>query len=56
MELQRIAHEAEQLRAHGRAFLLATVVRTHGSSYRRPGARMLVALGENGHGDRWLAG
>ncbi len=30
--------------------LLATVVRVDGSSYRRPGARMLVA------GDRWLAG
>jgi xanthine dehydrogenase accessory factor len=30
--------------------LLATVVRVEGSSYRRPGARMLVA------GDRWLAG
>lgn len=30
--------------------LLATVVRVEGSSYRRPGARMLVA------GDRWLTG
>ena len=44
-ELERIvraAGVAEQL--------LATVVRVEGSSYRRPGARMLVA------GDRWLAG
>ena len=44
-ELERIvraAGSAEQL--------LATVVRVEGSSYRRPGARMLVA------GDRWLAG
>jgi xanthine dehydrogenase accessory factor len=45
-ELERIVREAAQLDA----FLLATVVRVQGSSYRRPGARMLVA------GDRWLAG
>jgi len=44
-ELERI------VRAVGSAEqLLATVVRVEGSSYRRPGARMLVA------GDRWLAG
>src|SRR5215207_7425624 len=44
-ELERIVQAAgtgEQL--------LATVVRVEGSSYRRPGARLLVA------GDRWLAG
>jgi xanthine/CO dehydrogenase XdhC/CoxF family maturation factor/CTP:molybdopterin cytidylyltransferase MocA len=55
-ELVAIAHEAGKLRAQGRTFLLATVVRAHGSSYRRPGARMLVALGETGQEERWLAG
>ncbi len=49
-ELERIVREAVTLRARGEAFLLATVVRVSGSSYRRPGARMLVA------GERWLAG
>jgi xanthine/CO dehydrogenase XdhC/CoxF family maturation factor len=49
-ELERIVHEAARLEAEGSAFLLATVVRVAGSSYRRPGARMLVAR------DRWLAG
>jgi xanthine dehydrogenase accessory factor len=49
-ELERIASEAARLEAEGSAFLLATVVRVSGSSYRRPGARMLVA------GDRWLSG
>ncbi len=49
-ELERIAREAAALRTRGEAYLLATVVRVSGSSYRRPGARMLVA------GERWLAG
>jgi xanthine/CO dehydrogenase XdhC/CoxF family maturation factor len=49
-ELERIAREAARLEAEGSAFLLATVVRVAGSSYRRPGARMLVAH------DRWLSG
>ena len=49
-ELERIVREASRLEAEGSAFLLATVVRVAGSSYRRPGARMLVA------GDRWLSG
>jgi xanthine dehydrogenase accessory factor len=49
-ELERIVREAARLEAEGSAFLLATVVRVAGSSYRRPGARMLVA------GDRWIAG
>ncbi|HEU0031436.1 MAG TPA: NTP transferase domain-containing protein [Kofleriaceae bacterium] len=49
-ELERIAAEASTLVARRSAFLVATVVRVEGSSYRRPGARMLVA------GDRWLAG
>ncbi len=47
-ELERIVREASTLA--GEPFLLATVVRVSGSSYRRPGARMLVA------GDRWLSG
>lgn len=45
-ELERIVRAARS----GGEQLLATVVRVEGSSYRRPGARMLVA------GDRWLAG
>ena len=49
-ELERIVREAARLEAEGAAFLLATVVRVAGSSYRRPGARMLVA------GDRWVSG
>jgi xanthine dehydrogenase accessory factor len=44
-ELERIVRAADS-----QPYLLATVVRVEGSSYRRPGARMLVA------GDRWLAG
>ncbi len=46
-ELERITREAVHT---DEAYLLATVVRVAGSSYRRPGARMLVA------GDRWLSG
>jgi xanthine dehydrogenase accessory factor len=49
-ELERIVREAARLDAERTPYLLATVVRVQGSSYRRPGARMLVA------GDRWLAG
>ncbi len=49
-ELERIAREAKLLDDRGGTYLLATVVRVSGSSYRRPGARMLVA------DDRWLAG
>jgi xanthine/CO dehydrogenase XdhC/CoxF family maturation factor len=49
-ELERIVCEAARVQAAGSAFLLATVVRVAGSSYRRPGARMLVA------GDRWVSG
>ncbi|MDB4957164.1 MAG: hypothetical protein JWO36_4733 [Myxococcales bacterium] len=47
-ELERIVREATALT--GDPYLLATVVRVSGSSYRRPGARMLVA------GDRWVSG
>lgn len=34
---------AEPLRAAGEPFVIATVVRVRGSSYRRPGARMILA-------------
>lgn len=50
IELDAISREAEDLRRRGVPMLLATVVRVAGSSYRRPGARMLVAE------DQWLAG
>ncbi len=49
-ELERITREAARLDVRGGSYLIATVVRVAGSSYRRPGARMLVA------DDRWLAG
>jgi len=49
-ELQAVAAAARRLRAEGQPFLVATVVGVRGSSYRRPGARLLLA------GDRWIAG
>lgn len=49
-ELDQIGREARALHDRGVGYLLATVVRVTGSSYRRPGARMLVAE------DRWLSG
>jgi xanthine dehydrogenase accessory factor len=56
-DLKFIVNAARALRADGRAsapesdrLLLATVVRVVGSSYRRIGARMLIA------GDRWVSG
>src|SRR5262249_53407579 len=49
-DLHEICREARALRVKGAPFLLATVVRVLGSSYRKPGARMLVAE------DRWIAG
>ena len=49
-ELDVIVREADALRREGAPFLLATVVAVRGSSYRRPGARMIVS------GDRWVAG
>ncbi|HKU38331.1 MAG TPA: XdhC family protein [Polyangiales bacterium] len=42
-ELKAIVLAASQLRALGRPFLSATVVRVQGSGYRRPGARMLAS-------------
>ena len=41
-ELQALLDAAERLRARDEAFALATVVSVRGSSYRRPGARLLV--------------
>jgi xanthine/CO dehydrogenase XdhC/CoxF family maturation factor len=41
-ELADVLAEAHRLRDANRSFALATVVRINGSSYRRPGARMLV--------------
>ena len=45
-ELQRILHAFEQSQQNGKHAVLATVVRTSGSVYRRPGARMLVTEDE----------
>ena len=49
-ELRRITEAWAALRAHSEPALLATVVETAGSTYRRPGARLLMSQ------DRWLAG
>jgi xanthine dehydrogenase accessory factor len=49
-ELRRIAEAWADLRARSEPALLATVVETAGSTYRRPGARLLMSQ------DRWLAG
>jgi xanthine dehydrogenase accessory factor len=49
-ELKSIARAAEELRRQAEPFLMATVVRVSGSSYRRPGARMLLTR------DRWVTG
>jgi xanthine dehydrogenase accessory factor len=49
-ELVALVASAEELRRAAEPFLLATVVGVRGSSYRRPGARMLLTR------DRWIAG
>lgn len=41
-EIEAILSAAEELRAAGMPVGLATVISVHGSSYRRPGARLLV--------------
>ncbi|MDZ4701172.1 MAG: XdhC family protein [Rhodothermales bacterium] len=41
-EIRQILHHAGRLRAEGQGFALATVVRIGGSTYRRPGARLLI--------------
>ena len=48
-ELAQILNAFEQLAAEGKPAAIATVVAVGGSSYRRPGARMLVA----GDGHTW---
>lgn len=49
-ELDQILHAAQQAVDCGHPALMATLVKAHGSTYRRPGARMLLT--EN----RWTAG
>jgi xanthine dehydrogenase accessory factor len=49
-ELRLIAEAWAELRARKEPALLATVVETAGSTYRRPGARLLMSQ------DSWLAG
>ncbi|HEX2658248.1 MAG TPA: XdhC family protein, partial [Polyangia bacterium] len=49
-ELQSVMSAARNLRDDHQPLLLATVVAIRGSSYRRPGARLLIS------GDRWIAG
>ena len=49
-ELLRVARAAQDAWASGEAAVLATVIRVGGSTYRRPGARMLITE----HG--WAAG
>ena len=41
-EIDTILEAAAGMRARGEPFALATVVSVRGSSYRRPGARLLV--------------
>ncbi|RMH95187.1 MAG: XdhC/CoxI family protein [Calditrichaeota bacterium] len=41
-ELQAILHKIDHLEQQGKRFALATVVKVSGSTYRRPGARMLI--------------
>jgi xanthine dehydrogenase accessory factor len=50
-ELRAILDAASQLAARGEEAVLATVVRVEGSTYRRPGARLLV-----GRGGEWVGG
>lgn len=50
-ELQAIVAARERARAQGRRAALVTVIKTSGSTYRRPGARMLVLEGSDGTAD-----
>ncbi|MGE0479612.1 MAG: XdhC family protein [Phycisphaerae bacterium] len=43
-ELEQILHAADEARGRGVDAVIATVVRVAGSTYRRPGARLLLAL------------
>ena len=49
-DVMPLLRAARALRRAGEPALLATVVHLHGSSYRRPGARMLLTQ------ERWVAG
>ena len=49
-ELREIVEGWEALRRQSHQTLLATVVATRGSTYRRPGARLLLSA------ERWVAG
>ena len=49
-ELETIVVEVERARAAARSVALVTVVGIEGSSYRLPGARMLIVDG------KWIAG
>jgi len=49
-DLRLLATAAERLRRDGEPYVVATVVGVRGSSYRRLGARMILAR------DRWIAG
>ena len=42
-ELQEIIKASRELHQKGAAAVLATIVNVHGSTYRRPGARMLIS-------------
>ena len=53
-ELQRIHDAVSRLIGGGRRGLLVTVVATHGSTYRRPGARSVI--GEDGSVDGAISG
>ena len=48
-ELLHLLAEADRLRQAQQPFALATVVKIDGSTYRRPGARMLI----NEDGQTW---
>src|SRR5439155_17080184 len=50
-ELRAVLEAAGRLAARGEDGVLATVVRVEGSTYRRPGARLLV-----GRGGAWVGG
>src|SRR5437868_1971965 len=49
-ETRAILRAAATLSREGKPVIVATVVRVRGSSYRRPGARMVMS------DERWLAG
>lgn len=49
-DTKAIVRASKELQSAGEPFLIATVVRVLGSSYRKPGARMLLTE------DRWIAG